>query len=248
MIILPAIDLIDGKAVRLTQGDYAIVRTYSDDPVAVAKSFKACGAGWLHAVDLDGAKAGEPKNFATVEKIVAATGLKTEIGGGIRTESAIKRYLDAGVSRVILGTAAVRNRTFAEEMIAKYGEKIAVSLDAKNGAVMLDGWLAKSGEADGGEYLRLAGEFAAAGLKTLIYTDISRDGMLNGIDADAYKKLVRVTDGKTDIIASGGVTAVADVVNLRAAGATGAIVGKALYEGKITLPECLKAAKGGEKC
>lgn len=248
MIILPAIDLIDGKAVRLMQGDYAAVKTYSDDPVAVAKNFKSCGAGWLHAVDLDGAKAGEPRNFATVEKIVAATGLKTEIGGGIRTENAIRRYLDAGVSRVILGTAAVRNRAFTEEMIGRYGDKIAVSLDAKNGAVMLDGWLAGSGDADGDEYLRLAGEFAAVGLKTLIYTDISRDGMLSGIDADAYKKLVGITGGKTDIIASGGVTTANDIVDLRAAGVFGAIVGKALYEGKIALSECLTAAKGGAKC
>ncbi len=248
MIILPAIDLIDGTAVRLTQGDYGKVKTYSTDPASVASEFRHGGAEWLHAVDLDGAKAGEPKNFAAVAAIAATSGLKVEIGGGIRTEETIKRYLDAGVSRVILGTAAVRNRAFTENMIEKYGEKIAVGVDAKNGAVMLAGWLERGGEDRGDEYLRLAAEFSAAGLKTLIYTDISRDGMLSGIDAGEYKKLVGVTRGETDIIASGGVTTTEDIENLRAAGASGAIVGKALYEGKITLKQCLIAAKDGEKC
>lgn len=245
MIILPAIDLIAGNAVRLTQGDYNKVKKYSDNPAVIAAAFGESGAEWLHAVDLDGAKTGEPKNFDAVKRIVAAGGSKVEIGGGIRTEDAIKRYLDIGVSRVILGTAAVRNRAFCEGAIAKYGEKIAVSLDAKNGAVMLDGWLECGGEADENEYLRLASEFAKVGLKTLIYTDITRDGMLSGIDAVAYKNLIDATHGKTDIIASGGVTTAADVMKLRAVGASGAIVGKAIYEGKITLGECLIAAKGG---
>ncbi len=248
MIILPAIDLIDGKAVRLTCGDYASVKTYSTDVRAVANDFKASGAEWLHAVDLDGAKSGEPKNFSAVEKIVSVNGLKVEIGGGIRTEDTIKHYFDIGVSRVIFGTVAVKNRSFTESMIAKYGDKIAVSLDAKNGAVMLDGWLNHDGIVNNKEYLDLAKELAKVGLKTLIYTDISRDGMLSGIDANAYKELAIATENKTNIIASGGVTTISDIINLKNAGVYGAIVGKALYEGRIDLTECIDVAKGGETC
>ena len=233
---------------RLTQGDYAAVRTYSSEPEKVARAFESGGAEWLHVVDLDGAKKGEPQNFAVVEKIAKSSGLKVEIGGGIRTEESVKRYLGMGVRRVILGTAAVKNRAFTEKMIEKYGDGIAVGIDAKGGAVMLEGWLERSGEARGDEYLRLAEAFAATGLKTLIYTDIARDGMLSGVDGAAYAELIAATGGKVDVIASGGVASINDIVALKAAGATGAIVGKALYERKITLDECLKAAKGGEKC
>lgn len=233
---------------RLTQGDYAAVRTYSSEPEEVARAFESGGAEWLHVVDLDGAKIGEPQNFAVVEKIAKSSGLKVEIGGGIRTEESVKRYLGMGVRRVILGTAAVKNRAFTEKMIEKYGDGIAVGIDAKGGAVMLEGWLERSGEARGDEYLRLAEAFAATGLKTLIYTDITRDGMLSGVDGAAYAELIAATGGKVDVIASGGVASINDIVALKAAGATGAIVGKALYEWKITLDECLKAAKGGEKC
>lgn len=239
MIIFPAIDLKDKKAVRLTKGDYAQVKVYGEDPAAVAAQFKAQGATHLHIVDLDGAKDGTLSNFEAVQRIVATGDLFTEVGGGIRNEERIRKYLSMGVDRVILGTAALQNFPFLEEMVKKYGPQIAVGVDAKNGKVAVNGWLDTS-EVDSVEFCR---RLESIGVDTVIYTDISKDGMLSGTNLAVYEELSKFKTLK--IVASGGISFYPEIEKLQAMGIHAAIVGKAIYEGKLELQQVLELAEGG---
>ncbi len=235
--IYPAIDMRAGKCVRLLQGDYEKETVYGDSPFDMAKSFADAGAEWIHMVDLDGAKDGRRVNDSFVIKAAQELGAKVQIGGGIRTEEDIAHYLDNGVSRVIIGSIAVSNPEFAVEMIRKYGGKIAVGLDAKDGYVATHGWLNTSEV----KAVELGKRFADAGAETFIFTDIATDGMLSGPNADAVRELAAAT-GKS-VIASGGVSSLADLAALKAyegEGVSGAIVGKAIYEGRFTVEQALK--------
>lgn len=235
MIILPAIDLKDEKCVRLEQGDYNKVEVFSEDPIAMAKSFEAKGAKYLHMVDLDGAKEGSQKNFDIIKKVREAINIPIQVGGGIRDEDRIKKLLDLGVDRVILGTVAVENPNFLKEMIDKYGEHIAVSVDAKNGRVATRGWLEDSGV----NAINFVKDLEDLGLKTLVFTDISKDGMMEGTNLELYKDLNKFN---IDIIASGGVSRKYDIEELLKIGVYGAIVGKAIYAGALDLEEVIKMA------
>ena len=238
MKIYPAIDILGGNAVRLSKGDYDTAKTYSTSPVTVAKGFSDIGAARLHLVDLDGAKMGATTNYSVIEEIVKSTSAFVEIGGGVRDEERIERYLSAGVKRVILGTAAIKNPEFRRSAVKKYGEAIAVGVDVKNGFAATDGWLETS-ELSGIEFVkRLRDE----GVSTVIYTDISRDGMLSGSNLEAYESLSKIEG--INIIASGGVTTVDEVKALREMNLHGAILGKALYENRISLAEALAVARG----
>ena len=237
MLIFPAIDLMGGEAVRLYKGDYAQKTVYSADPVAVAKEFRAAGAEWVHLVDLDGAKSGETPNLETVCRIKAESGLACEIGGGIRSMKTVEAYISAGLDRVILGTAAVTDPDFLAEAIRTYGEKIAVGVDIKDGAVAVKGWTESSG-LDAFEFCE---KLETLGVKTVICTDISKDGAMQGTNRALYATLsarfgLRIT-------ASGGVSTLEDVKALRAMGLYGAIIGKAYYTGAIDLRAALEAAK-----
>jgi phosphoribosylformimino-5-aminoimidazole carboxamide ribotide isomerase len=234
--IYPAIDIRGGKCVRLFQGDYAQETVYGDSPLAVAGEWEAQGAGWLHLVDLDGAKEGRPVHFALIRAIAREVRVPVQVGGGIRTERDISAYLEAGVSRVILGTAAIENRPFAEKVLRTYGERIAVGLDCRGGYAATRGWLNTTDV----KAVDLAAELAGFGAETFIYTDIARDGTMTGPNVEEIVGLARAT-GK-QVIASGGVSTVADLQALAkhaADGVSGAIVGKALYTGAIQLKEAL---------
>ena len=237
MLIYPAIDLYGGKAVRLYKGDYAQMTVYNDDPVEVAKDFAACGASCIHLVDLEGAKSGTTPNFETVAAIKAETGLFCEIGGGIRSMDTIDRYLNAGVDRVILGTAAVTEPGFVEQAVAKYGEQIAVGIDIKDGFVAIKGWTVKSEE----NAFDFCEKMQKIGVKTLICTDISKDGAMQGTNHALYKELSERFD--MNIIASGGVSSIDDVQRLTKLNIHGAIVGKAYYTGAIDLKKAIEVAK-----
>ncbi|MBQ7858309.1 MAG: 1-(5-phosphoribosyl)-5-[Oscillospiraceae bacterium] len=237
MLIYPAIDLYGGKAVRLYKGDYAQMTVYNDNPVAVAKDFLACGASCIHLVDLEGAKSGTTPNYDTVTAIKNATGLFCEIGGGIRSMDTIARYLDAGIDRVILGTAAVTEPGFVAEAVAKYGEKIAVGIDIKDGFVAIKGWTEKSQE----DAFAFTAKMEALGVKTLICTDISKDGAMQGTNHELYRELSQRFS--MNIIASGGVSSLEDVERLAALDIHGAIVGKAYYTGAIDLKSAIEVAK-----
>ena len=239
MELFPAIDLIGGCAVRLVKGDYAQKTVYSDNPAEVAKSFAAAGAKYLHVVDLEGAKDGGTPNLETIQNIVENGGLLVEVGGGIRSEEVIKKYLDAGVFRVILGTAAVQNPAFLEEMVQKYGEKIAVGVDIKDGMVAIKGWTEVSQES----CFDFCEKLQKIGVKTIICTDISKDGLLSGTNLELYKELSEKFS--VDIVASGGVTTLDDVKKLADMGMYGAILGKALYTGNIDLKAAVELTKGG---
>ncbi|MBQ1729121.1 MAG: 1-(5-phosphoribosyl)-5-[Oscillospiraceae bacterium] len=237
MIILPAIDIIEGKAVRLLRGDYDKKTVYSDDPVKLAIAFHMLGADEIHLVDLEGARDGGTPNFDTVEQIVEATELRAEIGGGIRDEETVKKYLDIGVSRVILGTAAVENRPLLRTLAAKYGDRIAVGIDVRDGFAAIKGWK----EITNTRLEDLLLELDQMGIKTVICTDISKDGAMSGTNRELYSSL----SGKyrMRLIASGGVSSIEDVAALRDMGLYGAIIGKAIYNGAIDLKEALRAAK-----
>lgn len=237
MELFPAIDLIGGCAVRLVKGDYAQKTVYSDNPAEVAKSFAAAGVKYLHVVDLEGAKDGGTPNLETIQNIVEKGGLLVEVGGGIRSEEVIKKYLDAGVFRVILGTAAVQNPVFLEEMIQKYGEKIAVGVDIKDGMVAIKGWTEVSAES----CFDFCEKLQKMGVKTIICTDISKDGLLSGTNLKLYKELSEKFS--VDIVASGGVTTLDDVKKLADMGMYGAILGKALYTGNIDLKAAVELTK-----
>ena len=239
MELFPAIDLIGDCAVRLVKGDYAQKTVYSDNPAEVAKSFAAAGAKYLHVVDLEGAKDGGTPNLETIQNIVENGGLLVEVGGGIRSEEVIQKYLDAGVFRVILGTAAVQNPAFLEEMVQKYGEKIAVGVDIKDGMVAIKGWTEVSAES----CFDFCEKLQKIGVKTIICTDISKDGLLSGTNLELYKELSEKFS--VDIVASGGVTTLDDVKKLADMGMYGAILGKALYTGNIDLKAAVELTKGG---
>lgn len=236
MILLPAIDLFNNKAVRLYQGDYAKMTVYSNNPPEIAMDFINAGAKWIHLVDLEGAKNGTTPNFNTVAEI-AKLGLQVEIGGGIRNEETILRYIEAGVSRVILGTAALTDWQFLCRMINKYGSKIAVGVDCKDGFVAIKGWTEISTIDCETFFSRLE----EIGVSTIICTDISRDGAMKGTNRSLYESLS--DKFSVDIIASGGVSNLDDIINLKTMGLYGAIIGKAYYTGAINLQQALEVAK-----
>ena len=238
MYVLPAIDIRGGKVVRLTQGDYGQEERYELTPLRAAMEFKECGAEYLHVVDLDGARDGKLENFDVIRDIVETTGLFVEVGGGIRNYDSIAAYIEAGVQRVILGTVATNNLPFLRDMLKEFPEKIALGIDARDGYVCVDGWQTKT-KIVAEEHCKRAGPM---GVTTVIYTDIGRDGMLEGANLDVYRRLVPACTSK--IIASGGVSDVREVAALREVGVEGVIIGKALYTGKIDLREALQAAKG----
>ena len=237
MLIFPAIDLYDKKAVRLFKGDYNQMTVYSENPLEVAKGFKAAGAEYIHMVDLEGAKDGTTPNFDIVASVAKKSGLKVEIGGGIRNEETVKKYIDAGVMRVILGTAALNDRAFLESVCKKYGDKIAVGADLKDGQVAVKGWLETS-NVSGMDFLA---QMESLGVKTVICTDISRDGAMRGTNRELYKELSEKFS--MDIVASGGVSTIDDIKALREMNLYGAIVGKAIYTGDIDLREAIEVAK-----
>ncbi|MCD8117665.1 MAG: 1-(5-phosphoribosyl)-5-[(5-phosphoribosylamino)methylideneamino]imidazole-4-carboxamide isomerase [Oscillospiraceae bacterium] len=236
MIILPAIDLYEGKAVRLLRGDYAQMTIYSDDPLSVARKFRAAGAEYIHMVDLAGARDGDTPGFDTVAAVAAGTDLKVEIGGGIRSEKVICRYLDAGVERVILGTAAITDWDFFCAMVAKYGSHIAAGADCRDGRVAIKGWLETSSLTCDELCRRLDG----IGVRTLICTDISKDGAMNGANRALYSELA--ARYSMDIVASGGVSSLEDIRALRDMGLYGAILGRAWYTGAVDLKQAIEVA------
>ena len=229
MQIFPAIDLRGGQVVRLYQGDYDRETVYAADPCAVARSFLAAGARYLHVVDLDGARDGMLANFETIAAIVKQGGLYIEVGGGIRTEDRIRRHLDLGVGRCILGTIAVKDFAFTERMARTYGDRIAVGVDARDGYVAVSGWKELSAER-GVDFCR---RLRDAGVKTVIYTDISRDGAEAGTNLDLYRELSEIQG--LDITASGGVSSIEELKELQRIGTRAAILGKALYTGRLDL-------------
>ena len=236
MILFPAIDIYGGKAVRLLHGDYARMTVYNDNPLAVARDFIACGATHIHIVDLEGAKTGETPNLELIAQI-ASCGLFAEVGGGIRSEEVAKRYLDAGVQRVILGTAAVTNPALLARLVRTYGEKIAVSVDVKDGCAAIRGWT----EASGLTCDELCRRLHETGVSTVICTDISRDGAMRGANRALYADLSH--QYPMNFIASGGVSSMEDVTVLRDLGIYGAIIGKAYYTGAIDLRQAIEVKR-----
>ena len=234
MIIFPAIDMYEGKVVRLLKGDYNKMTVYSENVVEKAVEIEAAGAKWLHLVDLEGAKEGSTPNFSYVEEICKKTGLKVEIGGGIRSSETIEQYISVGVDRIILGTKAATDGAFLKEMAYKFGDKIAVGIDVKDEKVAVKGWL----EVLDKNIFDFVGELREIGIKNIIVTDIAKDGAMSGINTAFYVKLMDHTD--MNITASGGVTRLDDLVELKKAGLYGAILGKAMYTGNIDLREALK--------
>jgi len=237
MNIFPAIDLYEGKAVRLLKGDYGNMTVYSENPIEIARDFEDKGAAFIHLVDLEGAKDGTTPNLSIVKQIANETNLFSEIGGGIRSMETVSAYLENGVDRVILGTAAVNDEEFLKEAIARYGERIAVGVDIKDGFVAIKGWTEKS------EYscFDFCEKMQKLGVKTLICTDISKDGAMQGTNRELYKELSEKFN--MDITASGGVSDIEDIKALRKLDLYGAIIGKAYYIGAIDLKEALEAAK-----
>ena len=237
MILFPAIDLFEGKAVRLFKGDYAQMTVYSEHPEEIGKEFAACGATHAHLVDLEGARSGETPNLETVIRIRESSGLFCEIGGGIRSMEVVKRYLDAGLDRVILGTAAVEDERFLIEAVEKYGEKIAVGADVRDGFIAVKGWTEKSAIG----LMDFCRKMEKIGVKTLICTDISRDGAMRGTNREMYRELSEELG--LQITASGGVSSLEDVESLRRMNLYGAIIGKAYYTGDIDLKKALEVAR-----
>ena len=235
MILFPAIDLIDGKAVRLTKGDYAQMTVYNDDPVAVAKSFEAAGATHLHVVDLQGARDAGTPNFTTVEAIIQNTSLRVEIGGGIRDMQTVEKYLNAGAFRVILGTAALTDPDFLMQAVQAYGEKIAVGADLRDGMVATHGWL-KTSHVSGYEFIE---NMQRIGVKVIICTDISKDGVLGGTNRELYQSLQEKFPDMM-FTASGGISDIETVRRLSSMNMYGAILGKALYTGALDLGHALR--------
>ena len=237
MLIFPAIDLYEGKAVRLYKGDYEQMTVYSDSPIELVEDFVEQGAKYLHLIDLEGAKTGQTPNLELIRDIRALSPLFTQVGGGIRSMDVVDAYLNAGVDRVILGTAAVTDPVFLEEAIKEFGEKIAVGADIKNGYIAISGWTESSG-IDAFAFCRRMQDL---GVKTLICTDISRDGAMQGTNRNLYRTLSKRHD--MNIIASGGVSSMDDIRALRAMELYGAVIGKAYYTGAIKISEALEVAK-----
>lgn len=234
MQIFPAIDLRGGQVVRLYQGDYDRETVYGQDPCAAARTFLSAGAQYLHVVDLDGARDGTAANFGSIAAIAKQGGLYMEVGGGIRTEDRIKAYLDLGVGRCILGTVAVKDFDFTARMARKYGDRIAVGVDARDGYVAVNGWRELS-EERGVDFCR---RLSDAGVRTVIYTDISRDGAEQGTNLDLYRELAEIPG--LDVTASGGVSSIAELRELQAIGTRAAILGKALYTGRLDLKTVIR--------
>ena len=237
MRLFPAIDVISGKAVRLLKGNYADMTVYNDDICAVACDFKESGAKFMHVVDLEAAKSGTPTNADVIIKAASVFGGFTEVGGGIRDMQTCEYYLANGISRVILGTAAIKDKAFLREAAKNYGERIAVGADARGGFIAVNGWTEETNT----DIFAFCGTLADIGIKTVICTDISRDGALGGIDSGFYATLVKRTG--LEIIASGGVTGYDDIKALKSSGVAGAIIGKAYYTGSIDLKEALRIAQ-----
>lgn len=240
MILFPAIDLKNGKAVRLYKGDFATAHQVSDDPLATARAFYGAGARHIHMVDLDGARSGVRENGAIVSAVAAGSGLKVELGGGIRSMADLEAVFDLGVWRAVIGSAAVSDPEFVRAAVARYGERIAVGIDAMDGIVKTAGWEQSSGL----QYLDFAGQMAALGVKTIIFTDIATDGMLSGPSFDRLSALQQAVDCR--IVASGGVSSNEDLSRLKDMGLYGAIIGKAYYAGTVDLPAAVKEA--GPQC
>jgi len=237
MIIFPAIDLYEGRAVRLYKGDYAQMTVYSDHPEEIGKDFAACGATHAHLVDLEGARSGGTPNLETVLKIRERSGLFCEIGGGIRSMEVVDRYLGAGLDRVILGTAAVEDEAFLRRVVDRYGERIAVGADVKDGFIAVKGWTEKSAV----RLMDFCRKMEGIGVRTLICTDISRDGAMRGTNREMYRELSEELG--LQITASGGVSTLADIESLRKMNLYGAIIGKAYYTGDIDLKKATEVAK-----
>ena len=237
MILFPAIDLYDRKAVRLYKGDYNQMTVYSENPIEIARDFSSCGATHIHMVDLEGAKDGTTPNLSIVEQIAKETDLFVEIGGGIRNMETVEKYLSCGVSRVILGTAAVTDPSFLEKAVATYGNKIAVGADVKDGKIAIKGWLENSAYTLDDFMARLE----TLGVSNVICTDISKDGAMKGTNRELYRELSRKYS--VSITASGGVSDLDDIVALREMELYGAIIGKAYYTGAIDMKEALEVAK-----
>ena len=237
MEIWPAIDIRGGKCVRLRQGDYAQETIFGENPVEMAKHWVSQGAMRLHLVDLDGAKSGDSVNFQIISNIVQETGVICEIGGGIRNEETIRNYLDAGLERLVIGTLAIKQQDWFKEMCQKFPGKLVLGLDAKNGFVATDGWL----ETSQTSAIDLAKQFDRLPIASIVYTDIATDGMMKGPNLEAMRQMQQSVD--VDVIASGGVTTIADVQNLNKAGLAGCIIGRALYEKTISLPEAIQSAE-----
>jgi phosphoribosylformimino-5-aminoimidazole carboxamide ribotide isomerase len=241
MIVFPAIDILGGKAVRLAQGDYDRVTVYNDDPLDQAAQFAALGAKWVHVVDLDGARDGVPANIGVVERIARESGLRVEVGGGIRDLETIERLVAAGARRCVIGTKLVTDPKFVREAVVSYGDLIVAGVDARDGYVAIDGW--REGTRTPAD--ELVAELAGLGIRHLVYTDISRDGMQTGVNVDAYRS-VAATAG-FPVVASGGVATLDDVRALAALGSDvveGAITGRAIYEGAFALEDALALAAG----
>lgn len=240
MIVFPAIDILDGRAVRLAQGRYDAVTVYNGDPVAQARSFAAQGAEWVHVVDLDGARDGVPGNLTVVERIARGTGLAVQTGGGIRTLETMRRLADAGAKRMVLGTKLVTDRQFVTDAVAEFGDAVVAGVDARDGEVRIAGWR----EGTGVPAVELVAELAGFGIRHLVYTDIGRDGMGTGISADAYRAVA--AQAGFPVVVSGGMSTADDVRAVAALGDTiveGVIIGRALYEGTIDLCDALAIAR-----
>lgn len=237
MFVIPAIDIKDGSCVRLMMGDYATAHKVAEDPVATARDFYNQGAAWLHMVDLDGAKDGRRVNEETILKVRGAVTMKIEVGGGIRDLEAVEFYLKNGIDRVILGSAAVKNPAFVKEAVRKYGERVAVGIDAKDGIVRAEGW---TDDAEVG-FVELAKRMEDIGVSKIIFTDISKDGMLSGPNLNQLDELK--TAVSCDIIASGGVGNLKDIINLAELDIYGAIAGKAVYTGDLDLRAAIEVGK-----
>lgn len=236
MLIFPAIDIHNQTCVRLYKGDFATAQKVAEDPLETANSFREAGAQWLHMVDLDGAKNGSPQNREIFVTVAKKSGLKLELGGGIRDMQTVSYYLEQGVSRIILGSAAVKNPSFVKEAVKEYGERVAVGIDAKNGMVAAEGWLSTSDV----HFLDLAKQMEAIGVACLIFTDISKDGTLSGPNLE---QLAAINEAVScDVIASGGVTNLSDIKALKELGLYGAICGKSIYQGTLSLKEAILEA------
>lgn len=237
MNIFPAIDLYDGKAVRLLKGDYDRMTVYSDNPAEFAADFEKNGAKFLHIVDLEGARDGTTPNIETIKNIVNGCSLFTEVGGGIRSMEVVERYIDAGVKRVILGTAAVKDEAFLKQAVEKYGDKIAVGVDIKDGFVAVKGWM----ESSGIPFMEFCLKMERLGVDCIICTDISKDGAMQGTNRELYKQLSEKL--KIKITASGGVSSIEDIKELKKLNIYGAIIGKAYYTGAVSIKEAIEVAK-----
>jgi phosphoribosylformimino-5-aminoimidazole carboxamide ribotide isomerase len=237
MIIYPAIDVKDGRCVRLSQGKFNDETVYSDYPVEMAKKFDQLGAEYLHVIDLDGARLGEPQNIAVISEMAVTVGIPIQLGGGIRTIETMEIVLCKGIERIILGTSAVNSQELVKKAVQSFGKNLAIAIDARDGMVAIEGWAKTSSFTA----LGFAKKMEDIGAKVIIYTDISRDGMLKGPNLKAMEEMVKAVD--IEVIASGGVTSLEDIKNLKNIGVGGAIVGRALYTGDIDLREAIAAAK-----